>query len=91
MVSGTINNIASTILEMALGGQPALASLLQWIACRICSGSHAEFGRDSRSTFRRNADLDPEIQECRLNLSIFQSDSACCAGLEIVENMHKGV
>ena len=60
-----------------------------WLS--FCSGSHAEFGRDSRSTFRRNADLDPKIQECRLNPSFFQSDSAWCAGLEIVDNMHKGV
>ena len=30
-----------------------------------------------------------KIQGCRPNLSIFQSNSACCAGLEIVENMHK--
>ena len=41
--------------------------------------------------FAENADLAPKKQECRLNPSIFQSDSAWCAGLEIVENMHKGV
>ena len=41
--------------------------------------------------FAENADLDPKKQECRLNPSFFQSDSACCAGLEIVDNMHKGL
>ena len=33
----------------------------------FCSGSHAEFGRDPRSSFPQNADLDPKIEECRLN------------------------
>ena len=56
----------------------------------FCSGSHAEFGRDPRSSFPQNADLDPKIQECRPNLSIFLRPESWCAGLEIVDNMHKG-
>ena len=54
------------------------------------SRSHAEFGRDSSPSFRRNADLDPKFQECSPNLSFSQGDLASCAGLERHENMHKG-
>ena len=67
---------------MATGTRPGELSW-QW--------PHAEFGRDSQSSFPQNADLDPKIEECSSNLTLPHLSQTSCATKLAHEKPSKGL
>ena len=77
-----IADLSQSLLEGPTGTRPGERS---W-QC-----PHAEFGRDSQSSFPQNADLDPKIEECSSNLTLPHLSQTSCATKLAHEKPSKGL